>query len=104
MNIYAILDRLLLWQKFVILSIVGIILTAIPSTLYLLESSKNLNAFSSETKALLPLETILKTIQTTQQHRGLSALMLGGVKEAEHMRDSKQREADQHYEAVSAIV
>ncbi|HYD60137.1 MAG TPA: methyl-accepting chemotaxis protein [Noviherbaspirillum sp.] len=104
MNIYAILDRLLLWHKFAILSIVGVIVTAIPATLYLLETSKSLHAITGEADARVPMATILKTIQTTQQHRGLSALMLGGVKEAEGNREGKQREADQNYDAVSAIV
>ena len=104
MNIYSFLDRLLLWHKFMILSVVGIIVTAIPATLYLNESSKKLAAIQTETHARTPLATILKTIQTTQQHRGLSALMLGGVKEAEGKREEKQREADQNYEAMSALV
>ena len=104
MNIYTILDRLLLWHKFAILAIVGVIVTAIPATLYLLETSKSLDAITGEAEALDPMAAILKTIQTTQQHRGLSALVLGGVKEVEGKREEKQREADQNYDVVSAII
>ena len=104
MNIYSILDRLLLWHKFMILSIVGIVLTAIPATLYLRETNKSLEAITRETYARTPMATILKIIQTTQQHRGLSALVLGGIKDAEGKREDKQREADQNYEAMVAIV
>ncbi|HYD61540.1 MAG TPA: methyl-accepting chemotaxis protein [Noviherbaspirillum sp.] len=104
MNIYTILDRLLLWHKFVILSIVGVILVAIPATLYMLETGKLMNAISKEAEGLAPAATVLRTVQSTQQHRGLSALVLGGVKEAEGKRKDKQREADQNYDAVSAVV
>ncbi|RJF92811.1 methyl-accepting chemotaxis protein [Noviherbaspirillum saxi] len=101
---FSVLNRMLLWHKFVILSIVGLILITIPTTLYLRESSKILNALTMETLARVPMATILKTIQSTQQHRGLSALVLGGVREAEGKRDDKQIEADRYYEKVSAIV
>jgi methyl-accepting chemotaxis protein len=104
MNIYSILDRLLLWHKFMILSVVGIVLTAIPATLYMHETGKNLDAIVTEAQARAPMATILKTIQTTQQHRGLAALVLGGVTDAESKRADKQREADQNYEAMTAIV
>jgi len=104
MNIYAILDRLLLWQKFAILSVVGIILVAIPATLYIRETGKNLDAMVVEVEARTPMATILKAIQITQQHRGLAALVLGGVTDAEGKRTDKQREADQNYAAMTATV
>jgi methyl-accepting chemotaxis protein len=104
MNIYSILDRLLLWHKFMVLSVVGIVLAAIPATLYMHETGKNLDAIVTEAQARAPMATILKTIQTTQQHRGLAALVLGGVTDAESKRADKQREADQNYEAMTAIV
>jgi methyl-accepting chemotaxis protein len=104
MNIYAALDRLLLWQKFTLLSIVGLVLTAIPATLYLHETNANLDALAKEIDARAPIATILNTIQTTQQHRGLAALVLGGTTDAEGKRADKQRETDQNYDAMSAIV
>jgi len=103
-NIDSVLDRLLLWHKFVILSVVGIIVAAIPATLYLRESTSKLDAATTEAHARGPMTTILKTIQMTQQHRGLSALVLGGVKEAEGKREDKQREVDQLHEQMNAIV
>jgi methyl-accepting chemotaxis protein len=104
MRSFSFLDHMLLWHKFVIISIVGAVLAAIPSSLYLRETGKSMDAFVMETNARKPIATILKTIQTTQQHRGLSALVLGGVKESESERADKQREADQYYETMTAIV
>jgi HAMP domain-containing protein len=98
------LEQLLLWHKFAILSVVGIIVAAIPAALYLQETGKSLRALELEADARTPVATILKTIQTTQQHRGLAALVVGGVAEAAPKRDDKQREVDANYAAMSAIV
>ncbi len=104
MNIYSALERLLLWQKFIILSIVALILAAIPTYLYLQEADKNLEAAVIEMQGLAPAAAILNVVQLTQQHRGLSALVLGGVTAAKEKREAKQREADQAYEAMSVII
>jgi methyl-accepting chemotaxis protein len=98
------LEQLLLWHKFAILSIVGVIVAAIPATLYLKETGAALDALGLEAAARTPVATILATIQTTQQHRGLAALVVGGVAEAVPKREAKQREVDANYAAMSAIV
>ena len=104
MGIQARLEQLLLWHKFAILSVVGVIVAAIPATLYLNETGTKLQALELEGQARVPVATILKSIQATQQHRGLAALVLGGVVEAGPKREEKQREVDAHYAAMSDIV
>ena len=98
------LEHLLLWHKFAILSVVGIIVAAIPATLYLEETGRSLAALELEAQARTPVATILDTIQTTQQHRGLAALVVGGVAASIPKREEKQREADADYAKMSAIV
>jgi methyl-accepting chemotaxis protein len=98
------LEHLLLWQKFALLSVVGVIVAAIPASLYLGETGKALDALELEAGARTPVATILATIQTTQQHRGLAALVLGGVAESIPKREQKQRDVDANYAAMSAIV
>jgi methyl-accepting chemotaxis protein len=98
------LEHLLLWHKFAILSVVGVIVAAIPASLYLRETGKTLDALQLEARARMPVATILDTIQTTQQHRGLAALVIGGVKESVPKREKKQLEVDANYAAMSAIV
>ena len=100
----SILTKLLLWQKFVLLSVIALILTAIPTALYYLESSKNLDAALAEKQGLPAMTLILKTVQLTQQHRGLSALVLGGVSSEKDKREAKQKEADASYSGMAAIV
>ena len=104
MNIYATLNRLLLWQKFFILSLVGLVMTAIPAVLYMTESGKTLDAFVGELNARPAMTAILSTVQATQQHRGLSALYLGGVAGSEASRAEKQRQTDADYAAMDVIV
>lgn len=68
------------------------------------EAGKMLDAAVLEAEGLAPIGTILKTVQLTQQHRGLSALVLGGVEAAKDKRQAKQQEADQAYDAAAAII
>ena len=98
------LEKLLLWHKFAILSVVGVIVAAIPATLYLQDTGAALDALALEAAARTPVATILATIQTTQQHRGLAALVVGGVAESIPKREEKQREVDANFAAMSAIV
>ncbi|MBC3908825.1 HAMP domain-containing protein [Undibacterium sp. NL8W] len=98
------LTKLSLWQKFVLLSVIALILTAIPTALYYLESSKNLDAALAENQGLPAMTQILKTVQLTQQHRGLSALVLGGVSSEKDKREAKQKEADASYSSMAGII
>jgi methyl-accepting chemotaxis protein len=98
------LEQLLLWHKFAILSVVGVIVAAIPATLYLRDTGAALDALGLEAAARAPVATILATIQTTQQHRGLAALVVGGVTESIPKREAKQREVDANFAAMAAIV
>jgi methyl-accepting chemotaxis protein len=100
----SIFDRLLLWHKFAIVSAVAIVLAIVPATLYIRDSGQRLDALVLESQSRQPVATILKTIQLTQQHRGLAALVLGGLDDMAGKRDDKQREADQLYQTMDAVV
>ncbi|MES2583371.1 MAG: methyl-accepting chemotaxis protein [Pseudomonadota bacterium] len=100
----GLLDRLLLWQKFVIVGVVALFAISIPVVFYIREADKNWDAALLEREGLVPMASILRTIQLTQQHRGLSALVLGGVESEKDKRLAKQKEADAAYEALDAII
>ncbi|MES2015587.1 MAG: methyl-accepting chemotaxis protein [Pseudomonadota bacterium] len=87
-----------------ILCLIGLVLASIPTFLYTREAGKALDAYSAEQEGLPAVANILKVIQLTQQHRGLSALMLGNVAGADAKRADKQREADAAYTAVDALI
>jgi methyl-accepting chemotaxis protein len=93
-----------LWHKFLILSMIAVVIGCIPTYLYMREAAKALNAYVSEQQGMPVVVTGLKMVQFTQQHRGLSALVLGGVTAAQDKRDAKQKEADAAYAEIDAIV
>jgi methyl-accepting chemotaxis protein len=103
-NMHALLSRLLLWQKFLILGAIALILAAIPTALYIKNDNLTVQALQRELDGLAPTAAALKVVQTTQQHRGLSALYLGDVEGAAAKRAAKQAEADQAYAALDAVV
>lgn len=96
----AFINRLLLWQKFAILGLFGIVLVSVPFFLYVHEAGKVLAAAKLETQAIAPVRHLLKAIQLTQQHRGLSALALGGNTEAQPKRAAKMDEVQQAMQAL----
>ena len=100
----SMLDRLLLWQKFAILSFIALLLAGIPTYLYIGETNKVIDAAKLEIDGLAPATAILKTIQLTQQHRGLSGLALSDSAGAAEKRAAKQTEVDQAMSAMSAII
>lgn len=104
MNTYNLLGRLRLPQKFLILAFIGLVLASIPCYLYLSESNKLLAALTSEQAGLVPIAKGLSTVQLTQQHRAMSALMLGGAENGAEKRAAKQAEADKAYAELEAIV
>ncbi len=104
MSTSSVFSKLQLWQTFLILSLLGLLLASIPTYLYTKEAGKALDAYVGEQNGLPAVASILKTIQLTQQHRGLSALVLGGVAGADEKRADKQREADAAYAAADAVI
>ncbi|WP_322998361.1 methyl-accepting chemotaxis protein [Castellaniella sp.] len=99
-RIDAYLNRLHLWQKFAILAAIGVVLVALPSLLYLSESSRIIRASEWEAQGLTPLRQNLKALQLTQQHRGISALALNGDTTAKAKRQAKRDETDQALNAL----
>jgi methyl-accepting chemotaxis protein len=98
------LNRLLLWHKFAILGIFAFILFMAPLALYLHESNKSVAAAAREAEGLPPARAVLKVVLLTQQHRGLSALMLSGDAAAPAQRAAKQDEVEKAFAAAEAVV
>ncbi len=98
------LGQLRLAHKFLILSVIALLLVSIPTFFYVREAATSLEAYQTEQQGLPQVAAVLQTVQLTQQHRGLAALVLGGVAAAEGQRQAKQAEADQAYVQVDALV
>jgi twitching motility protein PilJ len=97
-------SRLLLWQKFVILGVIAVILVAVPFGLYWAEAQKTISAAKRETDGTAPAVALLNVVRLTQQHRGLSTLVLGGNVASVPNREAKRKEVSDAVAAMDAIV
>ncbi|RTL26556.1 MAG: hypothetical protein EKK47_20980 [Burkholderiales bacterium] len=59
-------------HKFILLSVVALLMAGAPSALVLSESVSNLQGLREEAKGLAPSQAVLRLIRLMQEHRGLS--------------------------------
>jgi methyl-accepting chemotaxis protein len=88
----SMIDRLKVSHKFLLLGILGTLLLAVPTWLYIGEANKSIGAAESENRGLAPIKSLLELIRFAQQHRGLAALALGGDATAASARQAKRAE------------
>ena len=91
-------------HRLALLGMIALVLTAIPTGLYLHQTWPVVQTAQREAQGVAPAKAILKVIQLTQQHRGLSALVLGGNATVQSQRAAKQQEADKAYQLLAGLV
>lgn len=74
----SILDRISLSQKFTILCVFLLLMSILPATLYIMSVTDELAFAEREVAGTEPIYAIHNAVKYTQQHRGLSAGILGG--------------------------
>jgi methyl-accepting chemotaxis protein len=74
----SVLHRLRLSHKFLILGVLALGMVALPATLYIQRSLAEVAAAQKEAAGTAPVIALQKVVQLMQQHRGISAGMLGG--------------------------
>jgi len=99
----AVLNRMKLWQRFLLLGLMGVLLVAPPSWLFVRENNKSIAFSVREQSGLKPGEQALRLLQMMQQHRGISATFLGGGQLAEQ-RAAKQAEVEQLLSGMVAML
>ncbi|WP_311196593.1 methyl-accepting chemotaxis protein [Rugamonas fusca] len=99
-----ILRRLLLWQKFLVLSLLCAVLVAIPLLLYIVQSGQEVSVARQEAQGIAPIRATMTAIKLAQQHRGLSAIVLGGDASAADRRRAKQQELAQALAAADGLL
>ena len=67
-----------MWHKLLILGLIGLVLCAVPTYLYIHGANKEIHAALTEIKGLAPAAAIVQAMQPLQNHRGLSAATLSG--------------------------
>lgn len=84
--------------------LVCLALVAAPLTMYMVQSSRALRSARLKYNGVVPSKVLLRMVQLQQQHRGLSAGVLGGNTMMEAQRAAKQAETDKAVEAFDAVV
>jgi hypothetical protein len=88
----ALIARLKLWQKFALVCAACMLLAITASALVLQARYEALRTARAEQAGLKPAEQVLRLIQLTQQHRGLSNGALSGNTQFIAQREKKQVE------------
>lgn len=100
----SLFSRMLLWQKFVILGILALVLVILPFGFYVVETEKAVNAAILETKGIPPVQNLLELVRLLQKHRGLSARLLSGDKEAAVQREATKQAANQAVATLDPMI
>jgi len=99
----TLLSRLVLWQKFALLALCGIILASVPLALYIAESNKAIDSAKLQARGIAPIQALLKAVTLTQQHRGMTAMVLAGNDAAKGARAAKQDEVTAAIAALDGV-
>ncbi|MBY0576783.1 MAG: response regulator [Gallionellaceae bacterium] len=96
----ALMNRLSYTRKFALLGLISLV--AIAVVVYSLLASLNQVIYHSqkELDGIALIRPISRTVQFTQQHRGLSAALLGGSEAMRGWRASKEKETDDVFNAM----
>jgi methyl-accepting chemotaxis protein len=95
---------MLLWQKFVILGVLAIVLVILPFGFYVIETERAVNAAKLETQGISPTQNLLELVRLLQKHRGLSARLLSGDTQAAAQREATKKEANQVVSTLDPMI
>ncbi|TAK83012.1 MAG: methyl-accepting chemotaxis protein [Aquabacterium sp.] len=96
----AYMDKLRIGTRFALLGVLAVLLVAVPTYFYVDQAVRITAVAHREAQGTAPVQSVLAVVRLTQQHRGLSALVLGGDTSAGGQRSTKQAEADAAYGAM----
>ena len=87
--------NLTLWQKFATVTALALAMVALPSAWVVRDRVDLTRMARQEQAGTVPAGALLKLIQLTQQHRGMSSAQLAGNQGIKADREKKQTEVDQ---------
>jgi hypothetical protein len=100
----ALLNKLLLRQKFLILAGLAGTLVAIPSVLFLAESNKAIDVATLEVQGPGPARQLLAIVHLVQQCRGTLTLLINGSGGSREQLQSQQRDTDRAMAAMAVTL
>ena len=98
------LPHLSVMKKLALLGIISLLLAALPTWLYVKQADKEIVMADREIAGIAPTNQLLRVTQLVQQHRGLSAAVLGGNTALAAQREAKRAEADKALKDYEALV
>ncbi len=97
------ITRLKISTRFAVLGAMALLLAAIPTVIFVSDAYQSMALAQREARGTEPVVAVLKVIQLTQQHRGLSALVLGGNDAMQAKREAKQQEVNEAVQAMDSL-
>ncbi|MEF7613042.1 methyl-accepting chemotaxis protein [Aquincola sp. MAHUQ-54] len=98
------LSQLSLARKFALVALLAALMLIPPTVMIVRADLGNLHAAQQQQAGIAPARAVLTLVRLTQQHRGLSAVVLAGNEEMAAQREAKQAQVGQELEAVAAAV
>ncbi len=98
----TVLSRLSLLQKFIILALISMLMSALPTYLHVRDALRDMDHARQEARGAAPLLALSRAVQWMQVHRGLSAGMLGGDDALAARRPAARDNVAQAMDAVDA--
>jgi methyl-accepting chemotaxis protein len=98
------MNKALLWQRFLLLGILGLSLGGIPSYMYFSETAKELKFIQQEQRGIKPLHLIMELYKAVQDDRGLAVQLLSGVTSVINTRAAKQKTIDELVASINDLV
>ena len=98
------LGNLKMWQKFALLGALAVCMAVPPTVLVVRAAWQKLQTARAEASGMAPAGEVLKLIQVTQQHRGISASLIGGDEAARALRQAKHAEVDTRLTKVTEVL
>jgi len=89
-----------LWKKFALLGVIGLALFGVPTVLYIVSAESVIAHKQQEIAGVVPARALLRTVQLVQQHRGMSAVMLGGNAGMAPQRQGQAQEVDKAFQTL----
>jgi methyl-accepting chemotaxis protein len=99
----ALLNRLKLWHKFAVLTLLGMVMCAVPLMLYLRDVNSVLEASRTELQGIAPLRQVSELQRHMLSHRGTARLVIMGEAPVERLQ-TIQRELEPALAAVEQSV
>ena len=80
------------WQKLLLIGLIGVLLCAVPTVLYVRAANKDIRVALDEYAGLAPAHAVARILRPLQQHRGLTAAAISGNAALADARLAQQQE------------